>query len=98
MDEINPLWGLLEDITIRDYCFQQTCGACPEQYDVFVGDKQVAYVRLRWDRLRVDVPDYGGDTIYVHHFDDDGYKGVFDSEDERIKYLNIIADELDKLK
>ena len=30
----------------------QTCGACPEQYDVFLGDKQIGYVRLRGGALR----------------------------------------------
>lgn len=98
MDEINPLWEWPGDIKIRDYCFQQTCGACPEQYDVIKDGEQVAYVRLRWSRLRVDTPDAGDRTIYMYDFDDDGHKGVFDNEDERIKYLNIIADELDKLK
>ena len=91
------LWEWHKNIQIREYEFRMTCGACPEQYDVFVADKMVAYIRLRWDRLRVEAPDYGGDAIYVHDFDDDGYKGVFDNEDERMKYLNIIADELDKL-
>ena len=25
----------------------QTCGACPEQYDVYEGDEEVGYMRLR---------------------------------------------------
>lgn len=25
----------------------KTCDACPEQYDVYKGDKQIAYMRLR---------------------------------------------------
>ena len=59
--------------------FKQTCEACPEQYDVLDLDdnsKQVAYVRLRWGHLRVDVPDCGGNMIYSHEFDD-GLKGCF---------------------
>lgn len=27
--------------------FRETCGSCPEQYDVFKGGRQVGYVRLR---------------------------------------------------
>ena len=41
--------------------FKQTCGACPEQYDVFKDEKQVGYVRLRWGDLSCRYPDYEGD-------------------------------------
>jgi hypothetical protein len=40
-----------------------TCSAYPEQYDVFKGDQQVAYLRLR-GRLTVEMPDVGGDLVY----------------------------------
>lgn len=34
---------------INELDFRQTCGACPEQYDVYdMSNKQVGYVRLRW--------------------------------------------------
>lgn len=97
MDEINPLWGYNGNIEIRDYEFRLTCGACPEQYDVFKDGKQVAYIRLRWGQLRVDVPDAGDRTVYFYDFGVE-CKGVFNNEAERMKYLNSIADELDKLK
>ena len=75
--------------------FKQTCFACPEQYDVFLGKKRVAYVRLRWGCLRVDMPSCGGNVIYKHFFrsfanKDFSYVGCFCSEKERKKYLNII--------
>lgn len=71
--------------------FEQTCGACPEQYDVFDDEgKQVAYVRLRWGRLRVDVPDCGGETILSHRFDDP-WKGCFDL-DERAYWMGTVND------
>lgn len=42
-----------------------TCGAYPEQYDVFDENKnQVAYYRLRHGYFRVEVPYSGGETIY----------------------------------
>lgn len=28
--------------------FEQTCYACPEQYDVYKDDAIAGYVRLRW--------------------------------------------------
>lgn len=73
--------------------FKQTCGACPEQYDVFKGKKQVGYVRLRWGDLSCRYPDYEGDEIYSESFQD-AWKGCFDDDNERNKYLLIIANEL----
>lgn len=78
---------------IKGLDFKQTCGACPEQYDVFKDDKQVGYVRLRWGHLTCDYPDHRGEAIYSESFDD-GWKGCFDDDNERNKYLLIIANEL----
>lgn len=80
-------------IEIDDLTFKLTCGACPEQYDVFdSAGKQVGYVRLRFGVLRCDVPDCGGPDIYQHSFDNDTWKGVFDSDEEREEHLTAIAD------
>lgn len=73
--------------------FKKTCDACPEQYDVFKDEKQVGYVRLRWGYLSCRYPDYEGDEIYSESFDD-AWKGCFDDNNERNKYLLIIANEL----
>ena len=72
-----------------EFIFECTCGSCPEQYDVFLNDKQVAYVRLRFGILRVDYSYCGGETIYRKEFDDN-YKGCFDNEDERQFYFQEI--------
>lgn len=61
-----------------------TCSACPEQYDAFLGSKQVGYLRLRGGWFRVDYPDVGGKTIYEARPSGDG---AF-SDDERDHYLN----------
>lgn len=71
-----------------DLTFVLTCTACPEQYDVYLGDTYVAYVRLRWGRLRVD--NDSGTTIFSHRFDDP-LKGIFDSDSERETFLNIAS-------
>lgn len=81
-------------IELNGYTFDLTCGACPEQYDVYKDGEQVAYVRLRWGTLRVDVPDTGGTEIYSHEFEDE-YKGCFDSDEERNYFLEEIAAALD---
>lgn len=43
---------------------EQTSGACPEQYDAYIGDRMVGYLRLRHGCFRVDYPDCGGETIF----------------------------------
>ena len=78
---------------IKGLNFKKTCDACPEQYDVFKDEKQVGYVRLRWGNLTVDSPDCGGESVYEHYFGD-AWKGSFDDDNERNKYLLIIANEL----
>ena len=66
---------------ILDYVLKMTCGACPEQYDVFDSDgKQVGYLRLRHGGFRADYPDCGGDTVYRYSFDYE-WKGMFDNEE-----------------
>lgn len=73
-----------------------TCGACPEQYDVYdANDKQVGYLRLRHGHFRADYPDCGGETVYESQTKGDG---VF-AEEERIPELTkAINALLDKIK
>lgn len=66
--------------------FQMTCGACPEQYDIYCNDELVAYARLRWGNFRVEVPDSNGETVYLKSFPN-GAKGCFSSAEERNKHL-----------
>lgn len=61
-----------------------TCGACPEQYDVFdLENNQVAYFRLRHGSFNVSVPDVGGECVYSAYTKGDG---LFE-EDERMHHL-----------
>lgn len=64
--------------------FKMTCGACPEQYDVFLGDEQVGYVRLRHGALRVDCPKHSG--LEVYRAETVG-NGCFDTPEERDYHL-----------
>lgn len=70
--------------------FELTCGACPEQYDVYIEGVQHGYVRLRWGGLRCDYPDVGGETIYQYSFDE-GFQGCFDDDEQRDFHLELIA-------
>lgn len=54
-----------ESQTIDGLELRCTCGACPEQYEVFDGDNQVAYFRLRHGEFRVDFGRSGGATIFL---------------------------------
>ena len=73
------------------FYFLNTCYASPEQYDVYRANGELCgYVRLRWGSLRADYLNIDGDTIYLHEFED-SYKGCFDSEEERNKYLTEIC-------
>jgi hypothetical protein len=76
--------------------FNNTCGACPEQYDVYSSIEAfqknvdpIGYVRLRWGHLYCDVP-HGGETVFEHTFTDDSYKGSFDDEAEKDHFLTLI--------
>ncbi len=45
--------------------FVMTCSEFPEQYDVFDGDNQVGYVRMRYGNFSVSCPD-AGDCLVVN--------------------------------
>jgi hypothetical protein len=73
------------DTLIAGYRLICTCGACPEQYDVFddATKKLVGYLRLRHGVFRADYPDVGGETVYTAEPDGDG---IFEDY-ERVHYL-----------
>lgn len=87
-------------MNIKGLEFIKTCNACPEQYDVF--DKHhniVGYVRLRWGSLICKYPNVEGELIYSDSVGEDGWVGMFDSEEQRLFYLTTIADRIiDRIK
>jgi len=65
---------------------QETCSACPEQYDALYKGEIIGYLRLRWGRFTVTyLPE--DKIVYSKIFDDD-WKGLFDNKDERHIELN----------
>lgn len=76
----------LDERFVEGLRFVLTCVACPEQYDVYDGEEQVGYVRLRSGKLRVDVPDCGGDTVLVNGDQTVG-DGDFETEELRDIWL-----------
>ena len=73
------------DYVIYGYRLICTCGACPEQYDVFDDNTglQVGYLRLRHGHFRADLRACGGPCVYEADTIGDG---VFD-EKERMLHL-----------
>jgi hypothetical protein len=64
---------------------QKTCSACPEQYDAYLGTRQVGYLRLRHGYFRVDFPKCGGETLLGMPTKGDG---IFE-DDEREACLDL---------
>ena len=56
----------------RHYRFEETCSGCPHQFDVWDGNKKVAYVRYRWGYLSVNP--------YVSNNDIDFNTTIFDKQ------------------
>lgn len=75
---------------IGDLQFELTGDMCPEQYDVYLGEQRIAYVRLRGGYMRVDFPEVGEKVIFSHEFED-MWKGAFDGDAERFDYLSKAA-------
>lgn len=70
-----------------------TCGACPEQYDVFnTKDEQVGYLRLRHGNFTVECPDVRGTLVYAAQPKGDG---IFEYE-EREFYLTEAVKAINK--
>lgn len=72
---------IIGKIKKSDIVLEQTCGACPEQYDALYNGNVIGYLRLRHGYFRVDCGDI---TVYSAQPDGDG---CFTSE-EREKYLD----------
>ena len=65
---------------MKNYHIKMTCGACPEQYDVYIDSIKLGYLRLRHGVFTVE---YSGELIYTGYPMGDG---IFEN-DEREKYL-----------
>lgn len=85
---MEPL-NVFNTVKLKGLEFRMTCGACPEQYDVYEGTLQVGYVRLRHGLLRCDFPDCGGKIIYDKQL---RCGGMFDDEKQRTQHLTAIAE------
>ena len=57
-----------DEVIIRrgkyDYRCVCTCSMCPEQYDVFIEEYLVGYLRLRHGFFQARFPDVNGEVVY----------------------------------
>lgn len=74
----------------EDYELVETCNACPEQYDVFLGSQKVGYLRLRHGHFSAEYTPTG-ETVYSANPEGDG---VFEPH-ERNRYLNDAVEAID---
>lgn len=80
------------DYEIDGYFLQRTSTACPEQYDVLNEDnEQVGYLRLRHGSFRADVPDCGGETVYMSNPRGDGMFEDYERMTELTNAVRAIA-------
>jgi hypothetical protein len=78
-------------LTADDIRLDETCGACPEQYDAFDPDgRMVGYLRLRHGWFTVEMPDVGGTEVYSAQPLGDG---LFEP-DEREGYLRTAREKI----
>jgi hypothetical protein len=67
-----------------------TCGACPEQYDVFFEEQEIGYLRLRHGRFYAEyVPTE--EIVYVDHPKGDGIFDDDEREEELTKAVKAIV-------
>ena len=82
---------------IKGLNFILTCEAFPEQYVVLDDNSNsIGYVRLRWGCLTCNYPDIYGECIYSTTIGN-GWTGMFETEEQRMKHLNNIADNILKM-
>lgn len=62
---------------------EKTCGACPEQYNVFYGEEYVGFLHLRNGLYSICDPNDNVITVMYPNGD-----GIFESE-ERDKYIQL---------
>ena len=75
--------------------FHLTCQCFPEQYDIYKGDKYVAYFRLRYGTITVDEikenEDFGVEICEYTLKNGNGWEGEFRNKKERALYLRFCA-------
>lgn len=73
----------LEGVTIPEpYRVVLTCECVPEQWDIFIDDRQVGYLRCRFSKWSLEYPACGGRVLIAEpwHPERSRYESNFDEE------------------
>lgn len=89
VDNYDELGNLLQaeiDRIADNIRLECTCSACPEQYNMFIDDTYVGYIRYRWGYLAChpcneDTIEWNK-TVFEWQHPDDGWSGII-PEDQR---------------
>lgn len=79
---------------LSKFQWNQTCYACPVQFDIYHNDYRIAYFRFRGGILSVnnyDKDEIGDDLIYS---DDTTYEGSYLSQEELDKIVPIVEQKI----
>lgn len=56
--------SFLQGVIIPEpYRVKLTCSACPEQWEIFIEDRQVGYLRCRHSAWQLEAPECGGEAL-----------------------------------
>jgi hypothetical protein len=100
-EEVKEWMAEAEEETVRDltdYSLELTCGACPEQYDVYRGEDRVAYFRLRHGYFYAQCPWVGGETVYEAYPKGDGCFHADEQEYYLTRALEAVHDYYEREK
>ncbi len=64
---------------------EMTCGSCPEQYNVYLGERQIGYLCLRHGMFTASYPDVDGHQVYAASTRGDGNF----EDNERMYHLSL---------
>lgn len=79
-----------ENLIVKSY--EQTCGACPSQWDIWTTDGQYIYARYRWGglTLTLEVGTPNSRILYAENIGD-GWNGVLSTQ-ELIDHTSSVLD------
>ena len=84
-----------KEINIKKYKIIRSCGACPEQYDIILNNKFIAFIRLRHGILTCENPE----QTKIYYKDNINYDGSFwDNKKDRELFINKIIKKLEGIE
>ena len=80
---------------MKHFKLEMTCFACPEQYDVYLDNKQVGYLRLMHRHFRCDYLECGGKRLFDTYTEGDG---IFKEEERDPMIREALSAIMNELK